>query len=347
MPDAHGLAAAAARAWFEPGSIDPLGQGHIHRTYRVTDASNPGASYVLQQINASVYQDIDLLTAQTQLVLGALTDNPDYIEQYQVPQLMMTIQGAFVVKHAGQEAPACWRMWRFVDGSATFDPPQNRQQIYLAGQAFGAYQRGLQSLQPHQLKHTIPDFLHLPAYLAQFDAVLQQSPAEELSQAKHWVELVQNHRRWPEELNTPNALIHGDCKINNVLFDRAGRRVLAIIDLDNNMHGHWAWDFGDLVRSVAFSRGGFNPEDYRACVQGFVAGRGQQKLDLGCLVSAPAYLAYMLGVRFLTDHLNGDQYFAVPRHGDNLQRAQQQLALFGDFQAQAQVMADIVAGELA
>ena len=35
----------------------------------------------------------------------------------------------------------------------------------------------------------------------------------------------------------------------------------------------------------------------------------------------------MLAVRFLTDHLQGDQYFRVSHRGENLTRARSQLAL--------------------
>ena len=336
-------AKTAAQAWFDAAELEPLGQGHIHQTYRLTDASQPDRSYVLQQINAVVYQDIDLLDAQTRLVLVALANDSGYVGQYQVPELIPTKYGESLSRPLRAEGFTCWRMWRYVEGSATYDPPQNRRQIQLAAQAFGAYQRALEALEPAQLAHTIPNFLHLSGYLAQFDAVLAVADPAQAAQAEHCISLVQNHRRWPEDLAVPNALIHGDCKINNALFDIDGARVLAVIDIDNNMHGHWAWDFGDLVRSVSFSRGGFDADDYRACVTGFRAGKAQQDLDARCLISAPAYLAYMLGLRFLTDHLNGDRYFSVPNRGDNLQRAQEQFALFQQFQAQAPTMAAIVA----
>jgi hypothetical protein len=140
----------------------------------------------------------------------------------------------------------------------------------------------------------------------------------------------------------PNGIIHGDCKINNVLFDQQGERVLSVIDLDNNMKGHWAWDFGDLVRSVAFSRGGFDVDDYRACLQGFLTGRGSTPLINEHLIYAPSYLAFMLGLRFLTDHLGGDVYFSVPEHGDNLQRAMEQFALFQSFERNKALMGRIV-----
>ena len=48
----------------------------------------------------------------------------------------------------------------------------------------------------------------------------------------------------------------------------------------------------------------------------------------------------MLGVRFLTDHLSGDQYFRVTQRGENLLRAREQFELFENFEAeQAQMFA--------
>ena len=40
-----------------------------------------------------------------------------------------------------------------------------------------------------------------------------------------------------------------------------------------------------------------------------------------------------LGVRFLTDHLQGDRYFRVSGRGENIDRAQQQLGLLERFSA--------------
>ena len=48
---------------------------------------------------------------------------------------------------------------------------------------------------------------------------------------------------------------------------------------------------------------------------------------MGRFSSAPAYMSFMLGVRFLVDHLSDDVYFKVSAHGDNLRRARGQLAL--------------------
>ena len=55
----------------------------------------------------------------------------------------------------------------------------------------------------------------------------------------------------------------------------------------------------------------------------------QQSLLLGAKV-----MCLMIGIRFLTDHLNGDCYFAVHRPNHNLQRAENQLRLYLDLLAQ-------------
>ena len=123
--DALDAAKTAAQA-VDAAELEPLGQGHIHQTY-LTDASQPDRSYVLQQINAVVYQDIDLLDAQTRLVLGALANDFGYVGQYQVPELIPTSTKS--LSRPLRAGLTCWRMWRYVEGSATYDPPQNRRKF--------------------------------------------------------------------------------------------------------------------------------------------------------------------------------------------------------------------------
>jgi len=49
-------------------------------------------------------------------------------------------------------------------------------------------------------------------------------------------------------------------------------------------------------------------------------------------VEAPRYVALTLGVRFLTDHLQGDEYFKVARRGENLERAERQFRLIDELE---------------
>lgn len=332
----------AALAWFEAVALEPLGNGHIHQTYLLHSDSSPQERFVLQKINGQVYGDIPALMSQTLGVLKVLSANTHYCANYRVPELVSTRGGEpFCVITDNGEHQA-WRLWRFVEDSMTCDPPSNRQQIRAAAKAFGGYQSAIAALDPMGLVETIPGFLNMTHYLRAFDMAVAQSKASEIEVASPWIALVQRNRQWPKSLLESNAVIHGDCKINNLLFDRLGASVLSVIDLDNNMVGHWAWDFGDLARSVAFSRGGFDGLDYQACLEGFLQGRGEKFSGDNSLVEhlaeAPGFLAFMLGLRFLTDHLSGDRYFKVASHGDNLQRAIEQFELFAQFQSNQEIM---------
>ena len=96
------------------------------------------------------------------------------------------------------------------------------------------------------------------------------------------------------------------------------------------------WDFGDLVRSAAALGDeddpaiGFSIERYRALANGYVRGAADLvDADLRAALGAvPAYMAYMLGLRFLIDYLDGDAYFRVAHPEHNLARARSQFRLF-------------------
>ena len=122
------------------------------------------------------------------------------------------------------------------------------------------------------------------------------------------------------------------------MFDQRGEKVVAVIDFDTAMYGHWAWDLGDLVRSVCFSRGAADADYFAACVQGFV--NHQPLCNVDEAVAAPGYVALMLGIRFLTDHLTGDHYFRVESHGENLHRAKEQFELFDSFNRQRSILVE-------
>ena len=90
------------------------------------------------------------------------------------------------------------------------------------------------------------------------------------------------------------------------------------------MWGNWAWEFGDLVRSMSGDRP--HASRFEAAARGYLdeAGVSATAEDL---VLAPRYTTFMLGVRFLTDHLRGDAYFKTAVRGENLKRAVQQFRL--------------------
>ena len=145
--------------------------------------------------------------------------------------------------------------------------------------------------------------------------------------------------RLHEEGSVPERITHNDTKLNNVLLDDATGEGLAVLDLDTVMPGLGLDDFGDLVRTGATSAGRgrtgrrprrrSSPDVRGAGARASSPGPGtcSRRVEVDHLVVAGQVMTYESGVRFLTDHLDGDVYFRIHRPGHNLDRARTQFAL--------------------
>lgn len=310
---------AAAQQWTGSPRLQLLGNGHIHDTF-LLEADDFAVPLVLQRVNEVVFQDAELVMQQTRRLLSHWSQQNDYV----VPRLVPTLQGGSWVRLPD----GLWRAWEFIGASRTIDPLGETSQAYAAGRAFGMFQHRLSDLSAPPLQATIPGFLQLEHYLDAYDEVAHGAPAvlrELIDAHRDFATRLRMDKTGMDKAGAHNTHIHGDCKVNNLLFDVRSDAVLAIIDFDTAMYGHWAWDFGDLVRSVWFSRGRCDLDYYAACLAGFASAQPLVNGDDAQL--APAYVALMLGVRFLTDHLTGDHYFRVREHGENLARARAQFKL--------------------
>jgi Ser/Thr protein kinase RdoA (MazF antagonist) len=124
----------------------------------------------------------------------------------------------------------------------------------------------------------------------------------------------------------PRRVVHNDCKLNNLLLDDQTGEPLCVVDLDTVMPGTVLFDFGELARTGAcpaaederdLARVVLDPELFRALASGFVAGaRGLLTAEeIRALPLAGPLMALENGVRFLTDHLDGDRYFRSRARG--------------------------------
>lgn len=138
-----------------------------------------------------------------------------------------------------------------------------------------------------------------------------------------------------------HTLIHGDTKIENFLFDKDSLKVKALIDLDTIMAFTWLADWGDMLRSMVnlageketdLSRVQVDTDVYKAVAQGFLkAATEVTDQEVSFMVSAVQIIALELGLRFLTDYLKGDTYFALGPNDPrdlNKTRAMVQLTLY-------------------
>lgn len=305
-------AEAILRHWpVRPAKVVPLAAGHINDTY-IVDGPSSANRFVLQRVNKHVFQ-------RPQAVMRNIAKALAHDRTGLLVAPLPTTAGEPFVEDAAADL---WRLYPFVPSRCFQDLPEDL--ITAAGAAFGEFHAAFADFHD-SLEPAIDGFHDLARYLAAFDAAPTTPDA---AAARRQVDALRD----AFTPTTGQQLIHGDGKVNNLLFHPTEDTVVAIIDLDTLMVGDPAWDFGDLARSVfigAEEAAGARPLSlarFERLCQGFVAAHPELD-DPVRYANAPAYMSFMLAVRFLTDHLQGDRYFKVRQRGDNLQRALAQLQL--------------------
>ena len=196
--------------------------------------------------------------------------------------------------------------------------------VHVAGQAFGLFLYRLRNCDV-SLEPVIPNFHDFRYYLNE----LEEAWREDLNQLDRT--LIERYRKLVDEKapTGPEQIIHGDCKVNNLLFDLSENKVIRIVDTDTLMWGYPVWDFGDLVRSIAMGISSDVRLKHRisSVCNGFFEKFPVTDAEMEYYAFAPTYMSMMLGVRFLTDHFLGNPYFKVNQEGENMVRALEQFEL--------------------
>ncbi len=328
-------------------AAEVLKRGHIHDTIVALCRSSAGIGehFVVQRINASVFRDPDALAANivrvTSHVRAALRARGvlDVARRCLDP----VVSPAGHALHRAADG-GFWRAFPFIEGTHAVDNPESPEQAAAAARAFGGFVAELADLDPAQLAETIPRFHDLADRAAALESAAARDElgraadvAPELGAARRAVDRVLGAPELaPGAL--PRRVVHNDCKLNNLLFDDVTGEALCVVDLDTVMPGTVLFDFGELARTGAcpaaederdLDRVRVDPALFHALASGFVAGtRGLLDADeIRALAFAGPLMALENGVRFLTDHLEGDRYFRITRAGHNLDRSRAQLRL--------------------
>ena len=119
------------------------------------------------------------------------------------------------------------------------------------------------------------------------------------------------------------------------------------------MPGYIHYDFGDAIRTAANTA----PEDekdlsrvkmdinlFKAYAEGYLSETVETLNDVEkeYLAFAPGLITYTIAVRFLTDFIDGDNYFKIHHEFHNLQRARAQLRLVQSMEEQYEDMRSII-----
>lgn len=331
-------------------SARPLVRGHIHDTLvvetGVLDAGGgPAVSSraLVQRMNHTVFRDIPALMHNVATVtrfLGSQDSELDALE------LVPSADGGHFLELDGD----AWRCYLFVDGTTSYDRPRSAGMAHDAAVAFADFQVRLGELDPASLNATIPGFFDSQKRLADLRDACSADPRGRVAGALDEVRFIEERADQMSVMHRalfdgrmPSRVVHGDTKLNNVLFDVETGRPRCIVDLDTCMPGYSLFDFGDLVRFTAATA----PEDerdldlmsvdlelYGAIRDGYlsVAGGLLNGFEREHLGFAARLVTLTLGARFLEDHVRDGGYFKEARPGHNLDRARAQLRLVAELE---------------
>lgn len=342
-------------------STQSWGNGHINDTFLIEVKENDQIhKYILQKINKNVFTKPDEVMENIEKVTAHLRTK---IEAYGGDinrETLNIIPASSGLSYAIDAEGDYWRVFAFIDNAISYDVITSPNDFYNSAKAFGKFQKLLADFPADTLHETIPNFHHTKS---RYEAFLKAVEADTCGRAKDVqaeIEFVINHKQDTETLldmlaagELPLRVTHNDTKLNNVMFDKTTGKGICVIDLDTVMPGLSLYDFGDAIRFGASS--GLEDEPdlskiwmelplFEIYTKGFMESVGDAltENEIRMLPMGSKVMTLECGMRFLTDHLNGDTYFKIHREGHNLDRARTQFKLVSDMEQKWSEMMAIV-----
>lgn len=376
MTNSSALRAAQAFVPDDPGlRVEPFGQGLINDTFLVT--AHDDRRLILQRLSRKAFPQPERVQANLRALLAHVaTRQQGDQRQLKLPGTHPTRDGA---DSWTDSDGGFWRALEYIGHTRTLTRLNNPLQAGEVGFALGRFHALVRDLDPGRLQITREGFHQTPMYYERFRtaassiagnqdadgiearAAGQGWPGGGLAELRFCLDFATTRADIVDALESarragrlPVRVIHGDPKLDNLLFDESGRRVVALIDLDTAQPGLVHYDLGDCLRS-ACNPAGESPTDprearfdldlCRAILKGyFDETRGfLTREELHLLPVAARLIPFELGLRFLTDHLNGDRYFKVAYRGHNLLRAATQFRLTASIEDNLDRLATLIA----
>jgi hypothetical protein len=343
----------------------PFGSGHIHDTFLIQTRERDCPDYILQRINHAIFHDVPRLMENIVRVTGHIRAKLSAIPGANLEREVLTVIPAVDGCNFHRDKSGnYWRCYLFIDRHRSFDLVDSPERACEGGKHFGRFLKLLADFPDPPLHETIAGFHNLEIHLQRFFNNLQADSCGRAKEVAAEIAFV-NERAETMKLilhlgragRIPLRITHNDTKFNNILFDEQGGG-LCIIDLDTVMPGYVHYDFGDAIRSGAnracedeldLERVGLDIALFAGYAKGFLASlRGcLTEEETSHLAFSAKLFAFLIGLRFLSDYLAGDQYFKIKYPGHNLQRARVQFRLLESMEKQFRQMEDIISGLVA
>lgn len=329
-----------------PETTERVQTGHINTAFRIVTESQH--AYFLQKINENIFRDVDALMQNIERVTLHLErkspSDPDALPG--ILHLVKTHDNGLYFRDPQGHA---WRMFNFLENTHTVDRVTEPDQAREGGLAFGKFLMAFDGFDARLLHTTLPRFHDLDYRMEQYEEACARDVAGRLAEVFGEVRFVKETapdmaKFWHliSDAHVPVRITHNDTKFNNILLSPEDKAV-CIVDLDTVMPGSMLFDFGDAIRTLSntadedesdLRRVGFNRALYQAFTESYLAQCHSTltRLEMIHMPYSALYMTFLIGLRFLTDYINGDVYYRTrhPRH--NLDRARVQFRLMSEMQ---------------
>jgi len=339
---------------------EPYGSGHINDTFKIDTVEDDQYDYILQRVNHHVFKDVPGLMENVERVCSHIKSKIEGVEGVNPDREVLTVIPTQHKSSYHKDVDGnFWRMYIFIWDNKSYDRVDSPAKAFEGGRMFGQFQSQLADLPGKPLNETIPNFHNISWRLDTFMDTLERNPAGRADAIRAEIDFVLSRS---EEMKTilklgeagkiPLRITHNDTKFNNVLLDQDDKG-LCVIDLDTVMPGYVHYDFGDSIRTTTNTG---NEDDANLdniemdidLFEGYTKGFLQEtkdtlnQVEIDHLAFSGKLFPYMIGLRFLTDYVDGDNYFKTHSEHHNLQRARAQFKLLTSMERQYDEMRKIV-----
>lgn len=337
--------------------ITPFGSGIINDTFLIVTNKE---KYILQRINTTIFKDVEKLMNNYCSICNYLKsivkENGGDIYRETITVVPTKDNKSFLKDSKGE----CWRAILFIEDTITYDVIESKDDFYKCGKAFGKFQSMLSQYKAHELYESIPNFHNTKERFKSFLEAVQSNKLGRLEFVTNEVSFIINRKNdtdilldMYERKELPLRVTHNDTKLSNILMDKKTKEGICIIDLDTIMPGLSLYDFGDAIRSGAthtlederdLDKVYLDLDLFEAFTKGFLQGTGGSLTveEVKMLPMGAKVIALEQGIRFLTDYLEGDNYYKTTYKNQNLDRARTQLKLVSDIETKWDKLNEII-----
>jgi hypothetical protein len=337
-------------------SAKRVGGGHINDTFLCVFDEH---AYTVQRINHHIFTRPDELMDNIRRITEFIAEKiraagGDPVRE--TLHLVKTKAGGLFFK---DKTGSYWRVYDFIDHARAYDKVEKPEHLYESGLAFGRFQNRLAGFDAASLHVAIPDFHNTPKRFQVFMRAIKNDVKDRVKEVKPEIsfflereEVMAACTRMLDAGALPLRVTHNDAKLSNVLIDDETDKAICIIDLDTVMKGSAIYDFGDAIRFGAntapedetdLSKVSLSLDLYKTYTEGFLEGCGGSLTadETAALPLGAKVMTLEQGMRFLTDYLEGDSYYAIRREKHNLDRARAQISLAADMEKKWEIIAHL------